>query len=300
MTTSYQGIPVAKAGERFGLSQEDLEELFQMREGGEEQMGDEFNLPLTQVQFTEKGRGGALGYKAARTPTVTKTLGSAERNAVNISNIFSPTNTVGGQQQQPKLEEKLPERLPTTQALRGFIGAEGDPTKNILGLSAISRALESGMTAEQIRASAEKEGVGFGPEASKLLGTTPAQQYLSQYIGQGGTSGTLGLSAVEKARQAGLSDAEIRTFATAQNLNFGPSAQQSFGTAAPTPAPSYSAPAPSSTNLSSFVGSGGTSGALGLEAVNRARSSGLSDSQIRQMASQQGLTLGGAAAASLR
>jgi hypothetical protein len=311
MTSSYKGIPVSKAGERFGLSLEDLDELFQMREAGEAPgFGDDFGLPLTQAQFTEKGRGGVLGYKAPRTPTITKTLGSAERNAVNISNIFSPTSNISsptGSAGAPAPKEEIKEPLkkeplkPEFSPVRSFISPEGgDPTKNILGLSGVQRALQSGMTQQDLMAQAEKEGVGFGPDAAKMLGVSPAKQFLSQYIGSGGTSGTLGLSAVQQARQAGLSDPEIKTFATAQNLNFGPEAQRNLGLAsapAPAPAPAQSAP---SVNLSSFIGAGGTAGALGLNAVNQARAQGLSDSQIRQMAAQQGLSLGSAAVASLR
>jgi hypothetical protein len=311
MTSSYKGIPVSKAGERFGLSLEDLDELFQMREAGEAPgFGDDFGLPLTQAQFTEKGRGGVLGYKAPRTPTITKTLGSAERNAVNISNIFSPTSNISsptGSAGAPAPKEEIKEPLkkeplkPEFSPVRSFISPEGgDPTKNILGLSGVQRALQSGMTQQDLMAQAEKEGVGFGPDAAKMLGVSPAKQFLSQYIGSGGTSGTLGLSAVQQARQAGLSDPEIKTFAAAQNLNFGPEAQRNLGLAsapAPAPAPAQSAP---SVNLSSFIGAGGTAGALGLNAVNQARAQGLSDSQIRQMAAQQGLSLGSAAVASLR
>ena len=306
MTSGYKGIPVSKAGERFGLSLEDLEELFQMQEAGEAPgFGDDFGLPLTQAQFTEKGRGGVLGYKAPRTPTITKTLGSAERNAVNISNIFSPTSNISsptGSAGAPAPKEEIKEPLkPEFSPVRSFISPEGgDPTKNILGLSGVQRALQSGMTQQDLMAQAEKEGVGFGPDAAKMLGVSPAKQFLSQYIGSGGTSGTLGLSAVQQARQAGLSDPEIKTFAAAQNLNFGPEAQRNLGLAsapAPAPAPAQSAP---SVNLSSFIGAGGTAGALGLNAVNQARAQGLSDSQIRQMAAQQGLSLGSAAVASLR
>jgi hypothetical protein len=295
MTSSYKGIPVSKAGERFGLSLEDLEELFQMQEAGEAPgFGDDFGLPLTQAQFTEKGRGGVLGYKAPRTPTITKTLGSAERNAVNISNIFSPTGSAGAPAPKEEIKEPL-KKEPEFSPVRSFISPEGgDPTKNILGLSGVQRALQSGMTQQDLMAQAEKEGVGFGPDAAKMLGVSPAKQFLSQYIGSGGTSGTLGLSAVQQARQAGLSDPEIKTFATAQNLNFGPEAQRNLGLAS---APAQSAP---SVNLSSFIGAGGTAGALGLNAVNQARAQGLSDSQIRQMAAQQGLSLGSAAVASLR
>ena len=73
--TAYKGIPLQKAGTRFGLTATDLEELFDMREEGSS--GDEF-MPLVQTKMTEKGRGGVLGYKAARTPTAFKTYGALE------------------------------------------------------------------------------------------------------------------------------------------------------------------------------------------------------------------------------
>lgn len=285
MTSSYRGIPVSKAGERFGLSLEDLEELFQMRETGQpEGEGDQFGLPLTKTEFTEKGRGGVMGYKAARTPTVTKTLGGAERAAVNVSNIFKPTN----QMTTPAAEQKEP-AAPAPQQfapLRSFIGAQGDPTKTILGAAATQRALQAGMTTEQLREAATKEGVGFSPEAAPLVGVPVAKQFLSQYIGPAGTAGYLGAAAVERARSAGLSDPEIKTFAAAQNLQFGSDVDFNKSTSAP------AAPAPSP-NLSSFIGPAGTQGFLGAAAVDRARSTGLSDEQIRQLAAQQGLAFGG-------
>jgi hypothetical protein len=292
MTSSYQGIPVAKAGERFGLSQADLEELFQMREDGESS-GDEFELPLTQVQFTEKGRGGALGYKAPRTPTVTKTLGSASAPTINIY------GAMGGETKPPEEDVPVPEEeelIEPVGPLSSFIGAAGDPAKKVVGLTAVQQAMAAGLTPSDIQSRAKQEGLTFGEKAAYAMGVGD----LRGYVGQAGdpSKQVLGLTAVEQARQSGLSDNLIKQMAQKQGVSFGEQAQRSLGVSAPAKAQSPSA----SNFLSSFIGSAGdpSKKVMGLEAVNKARATGLSDSQIRQMAAQQGMTFATGAQASLR
>lgn len=241
--SSYRGIPVSKAGERFGLSLTDLEELFGLQDQGSEKKGDFFNLPLKEVQFTEKGRGGVLGYKAARTPSILKTFGAQEGGSVNISNVFSPSI---GSQEQPTSTPAIPK--PKINPLRSFIDPIlGDPTGAAIGLSGVQRAMEAGLTPSDIRSRAQEEGLSFGEKAAAALG--------------------VGSSSAQAPRMAGAAFAS-----------------------APSSGPS----------LSSFISSEGTAGSLGLAAVERARSSGLTDAQIRQMAQQQGLNFGEKAAASLR
>lgn len=175
-----------------------------------------------------------------------------------------------------------------------------------IGLEALERARMAGMSDDLIKQFAEEQGVGFGEKAASQLGVAKITD-LNQYIGSaasGANPGTLGLEAVGRAKQAGLSDSQIRDLAAQQGLSFGAGAAQQLGVApasAPAPAPAPApARAPSSPNLSQFIGGAGSNaGTLGLEAVNRARQSGLSDAQIRQYASQQGLGFGAGARGAL-
>jgi hypothetical protein len=170
-----------------------------------------------------------------------------------------------------------------------------------IGLEALDRARASGLSDELIKNLAKQQGVGFGEKAAAQLGT-PKVTDLNQYIGSaasGATPGTLGLEAVGRAKAAGLSDTQIRDLASQQGLSFGAGAASRLGVQSASQRASSGGGSSSSTNLSSFIGSTGNQGTLGLEAVNRARSSGLSDSQIRQMASSQGLGLGAAARSAL-
>jgi len=178
-----------------------------------------------------------------------------------------------------------------------------------IGLEALDKARSSGMSDTLIKQLAKQQGVGFGLTASSQLGVAKVTD-LGQYIGGvGSNQGTLGLEAVKRARQAGLSDSQIRDLASQQGLSFGSGAAtqlgvQSAGQKASAQRSSTSGGSSSkdrsSTNLSKFIGGAGSNqGTLGLEAVKRARQSGLSDSQIRQMASQQGLGFGSAARSAL-
>lgn len=296
--SNLYGVDLTKAGERFGLSAADLEELFSMADTPKEHGGDDFDasasrtfegLPQTKVQWTEKGRGGAMGFRGPDRPTLTRTFGS---EAVGAQTLSSRPGDDGPQ---------VPEPAQTPQTLRSFIGPQGDPTGGAIGLSGIQRAMAAGMTPSQIQQQARTEGLAFGAQAGSALGLGD----LRSSIGALGdpTGGALGLSAVERARQSGLSDTAIRQLAQQQNLTFGTAAAQSLGMpapAAPAPAP-RPASAPSPAPMTQFVGAQGTAGGgFGLEAVNRARAAGLSDAQIRQQVAAQGLTLGPAAAASLR
>lgn len=303
--SNLYGVDLTKAGERFGLSAADLEELFAMADTPEESEGDAFDdqtfdgLPQTQVQWTEKGRGGVMGFRGPDRPTLTRTFGSEAVGAQTLSS--RPGGDVPQVSQTPQ-PPQVPEPAQTPQTLRSFIGPQGDPTGGAIGLEGIQRAMAAGMTPSQIQQQARTEGLAFGAQAGSALGLGD----LRSNIGALGdpTGGALGLSAVERARQSGLSDTAIRQLAQQQNLTFGTAAAQSLGMpapAAPAPAPApRPAPAPSPAPMTQFVGAQGTAGGFGLEAVNRARAAGLSDAQIRQQAAAQGLTLGPAAAAALR
>jgi hypothetical protein len=235
----YNGIDIAKAGERFGLSREDLESLFEDAETQDSSTdftsAADLTLPMTQrtVTETQKGRGGTLSYKAPRTGTraITEVYGGFA--GPSIQNIFSPTVT-------------------------------------------------------QIKQKAAEEGLGFNVKAATALGVQAAPQALAQYAGAAQPqANTLGLQALDKARQAGFSDTQIQGLASRQVLSFNPLAQQSLAGTAP--------------NLRGFVGEGQTqANTMGLQAVEKARQSGLSDQQIRALASSQGLQFNPLAASALR
>lgn len=170
-----------------------------------------------------------------------------------------------------------------------------------IGLEALNRARTAGMSDELIKEFAKQQGVGFGEKAASQLGM-PKVSDLNQYIGSaasGANPGTLGLEAVNRARQAGLSDQQITSLASQQGLSFGSGAASQLGVPSASQSRSTSSSSSPSVNLSSFIGSTGNQGTLGLEAINKARSSGLSDSEIRRMAASQGLGFGAAARSSL-
>lgn len=261
----------------YGLSEEDI--LRKAKEEGMtfgEQAARTLGLSdLLQYQGPE-AQGRAIGLEA---------LGSARMAGLGDDLIkqFAQEQGVG-------FGEKAATQLgvPNISNLSQYIGAEG--TQGTLGLEAVNKAKQMGLTNQQITSLASQQGLGFGSAAAEQLGV-PQKTQLSQYIGgAGSTPGYLGLEAVNRAEQAGLSTSQIKSLASQQGLSFGSAAAQKVG------AP---APAPKAPDLSKFISSAGTSGTLGLEAVNRARQSGLSDSQIRQYASQQGLGFGGAAKSAL-
>ena len=172
-----------------------------------------------------------------------------------------------------------------------YVGELGDPTKQVIGLEALEQARGT-MSDDLIRSLAEQQGRSFGEQAAKSLGLPSFSQKsdLGQYIGSAGdpTKTVLGLTAVEAARKAGLSDAQIRSQAQQQGRSFASKAARSVG----------AAPAP---KLSSFIGSAGDPNkkVMGLTAVNQARAQGMSDAQIKNLARAQGLSFGSGARQSL-
>lgn len=104
-----------------------------------------------------------------------------------------------------------------------------------------------------------------------------ANRLLSSFIGEGGTSGAIGAMGVGRAQEYGYTNDEILSKARAENLKFGEQAARALGL---------------NTNTSSYIGGGGTEGALGSAAVERMRSQGLADDAIRSLAQQQGLKFG--------
>ncbi len=186
--------------------------------------------------------------------------------------------------------------------LSEYIGPQG--TTGILGLEGLNKARASGYTDADIKKMATTEGLKFGAEAGKSLGLGSLQTY----TGPLATAGALGLTAVQNARAAGLSDAAIRDLAFQQNLKFGPEAakavqakESEFYKTPSAPVASLSAGvwtgAPSASynpkgSLNQFVDAQGTAGALGENAIKRALASGLNKTQILTQAKEQGISFG--------
>jgi len=154
-----------------------------------------------------------------------------------------------------------------------------------MGLASVDRARAAGVTDNEIRIYASLQGISFGEKALVSLGLS---KYVLSSYGVGDVAGVkaMGLAAVDRARAAGLSDDEIRKFATLQGVHFGEKALNSLG-------------------LSKFVlsnyGTGVVDGvtAMGLAAVDRARAAGLSDAQIKIYAKLQNIFFGEKALVSL-
>jgi len=288
MTSSYKGISVQKAGERFGLTTEDLEELFNMRENGEEG-GDEFGLPLSQVKVTEKGRGGSLGYKAPRTPTAFKTFGDVGggggASAVATGGSFGNIN-VGKPKEQA---------APPLKQYFGTVGGVGvrDIGQQGFGLKDYNAAIDAGYDPESIKSWVqENKGnlYNIGPGAQEKLGitgyvsTAPGVFDYAQY-GQAG----FGMEDVKALRAKGVAEEAIRRLAeqaprvgpeAASQLSYTPSSSQLQN------AVQAASPAPSSGGSSSFAnfdyGAAGQAG-FGMEDV-KALAGRASVDQMREIA----------------
>lgn len=289
-----------KAGEIFGL---DLEGLFAEGEDGTVEGFEGFS-PTIKVTEQYQGRSpSTLTYKNPKTPpkTVTFELAPKLPSAVSAdTDTGAATGTSGGgvtggqqytPQEEPTVEEKA-DRL-----LSSFIGPLG--TAGSIGAMGVGRAQEYGYSPEEIKSKAQEEGLTFGEQAARGLGINTDVQ---SYTGGAATPGAMGLAAVQKAQQAGLSDEAIRSLAQQQGLKFGEAAASALGAGA---AQTYQAPAPAqptqssaptaSSSIASFASapSGGSIGLAGLQRAAEAK--GITLEQAARRASKQGLTLGAAA-----
>ena len=116
--------------------------------------------------------------------------------------------------------------------MSNFIRTYGGNTATMRhsGLAAIRRALDAGLTLNQIRNQASREGVSFGSGAQAYLAARPASSFISQYGGNEETFAHSGLEAVRRAEQAGLSIGDIRRRASQEGISFGTGAQNYFST----------------------------------------------------------------------
>lgn len=111
-----------------------------------------------------------------------------------------------------------------------------------------------------------------------------ANRLLGSFIGPEGTSGEIGAMGVGRAQEYGYSTEDILNKAQQEGLKFGEQAARGLGI---------------QTGLGGYTGALSTSGALGMEGLERARQAGLSDSAIKSLAKQQGLKFGERAGAAL-
>ena len=93
------------------------------------------------------------------------------------------------------------------------------------GNAAIQRALASGMTLNQIRNQAQREGISWGSKAQDYLNTRSPNLYISQYGGDENTMADSGLAAVSRAMSAGMTPQQIEHRAASEGVSFGSKAR---------------------------------------------------------------------------
>ena len=98
------------------------------------------------------------------------------------------------------------------------------------GLKGLNAALAAGMTINQIRATAAREGITFGEKAQAVLDRNPASSFIAQYGGNPSTAANSGMQGVQRALQAGLTPAEIERRAGAEGVSFGINARSFLDT----------------------------------------------------------------------
>jgi len=298
MTSSrYKDTPVAKAGERFGLTLADLESLFDLKEGSAEDIvGDQFQgLPLTQVKTTEKGRGGALSFKAPRTPTAMKTYGALEGrgNVVATGGSMGDINIGPLQQQQPPQPPK---------DTRPGISSSFGQSPEFFGHEDYFRNLEAGYSPTEIKEFVGKnvgllrgENVpGQGGLYDQLMrGSVPTvgfsgdalrqQQQMSKISSAYGDSPDyFGHADLDAARQKGVSDTDVKQFLDQNiamlrgtNVPGGGGVYDMVSGARP----ASPAPAPQSSQISTAYGD--SPEFFGHKDLEAARAKGQSDESIR-------------------
>jgi hypothetical protein len=142
--------------------------------------------------------------------------------------------------------------LPYSSDLTKARGPQADPNyPNALGLSAVKRLEDQGYSQQAILSLAGEQGIKFGEDASSYLGGAPrvsapvpkpaqasssaptlkpwtaprssSPSDITSHINVGGqaSAGYMGKAAVERAKAAGLSSAEIQRQAAAKGLKFG-------------------------------------------------------------------------------
>lgn len=251
------------------------------------------NLPTGVRELVTTDYKGVRGGRLGRGNYTTESI--VPGAAVALPKI--PSIMPEDSEEEPVLQKEIPEK----RFLSSFIGERGTP--GVVGAMAVGRAQGYGLSNEEILAQAQQEGLKFGEQAARGLGI---ETDLSSYTGLDATKGAVGMSAVTRAQERGLSNEAIKALAQQQGLKFGAEAAKTLGVGA---AQTYKKPAPAAQpwtgraasnynpqgSLSSYVGSAGTAGAMGASAVGRAMAAGMSADQIKAQAAAQGLSFGPAA-----
>ena len=107
----------------------------------------------------------------------------------------------------------------------------GDMSTRQSGKASIDRALNSGMTINEVRNLASREGVSFGPAAQSFLNSQSSSNFISQYGGDY-SSNASGLASVNRAEAAGMSWEDIQRQGQQQGISWGSKAQDYFSSKA--------------------------------------------------------------------
>ena len=94
------------------------------------------------------------------------------------------------------------------------------------GMRAVNEALKAGLTVNQIRDQAAREGISFGINAQNFLNARPANSFVAQYGGNENTMKNTGLQGVFTAMNAGLTPQQIEQRAASEGVMFGSGARQ--------------------------------------------------------------------------
>lgn len=104
----------------------------------------------------------------------------------------------------------------------------GNPAANASGLKSIQRALDAGLTVNQIRDMAAREGVSWGYRAQDFLNARGADKFVSKYGGNEDSMRNAGMQSVNRALAAGLTWQQIEQQARNEGISWGYQAQDFF------------------------------------------------------------------------
>jgi hypothetical protein len=155
------------------------------------------------------------------------------------------------------------------------------------GMQGIRNALAAGLTVNQIREQAAREGITFGGDAQAFLADRSPTSFIAQYGGNPYTMANTGQKAIDRALESGLTINQIREQAAKEGLSFGSGAQQ------------YLSARPETSFIAQYGGNEATMRHSGMEAVNRALVAGLTPADIDKRAAAEGISFGTNAAAFL-
>ena len=116
--------------------------------------------------------------------------------------------------------------------MSSFIRTYGGNTETMRnsGMKAVRNAINAGLTINQIRDQARREGITFGYRAQEYLDARPASSFVSRFGGNEDSMRNAGMQAVRAATAAGLSASEIERLAKNEGVTFGHRAQDFFRT----------------------------------------------------------------------